>query len=307
MPVQWLGMRQSPHWVLNAAFVDRSLMRHKLSYDLFRSLSSTNGPRFASASRFVEVNLNGRYLGVYLLMERVDRALLNLDRFDTNATEHACIYKAIDHGADFQRFGHGSYEQREPDPLVLPYWNPLDQLNRFVATGDDSQFFDPAQGIASRLDLDATIDFHLLVLLTSNMDGYDKNFIIARDAPQPNHSLPRFFFVPWDYDATFGRTWNGDYFRPTAWHSNHLFERLLTNAGYRQKFGARWRQLRQHEFSLQTINHLIDQNVQTLGPAADRDHARWRGLSMQDDVSQMQQWLEQRLSWLDKEIARRTG
>ena len=34
-PVRWLGMRESSHWVLNAAFVDRSLMRHKLSYDLF--------------------------------------------------------------------------------------------------------------------------------------------------------------------------------------------------------------------------------------------------------------------------------
>src|SRR5262245_17296540 len=39
-PAQWLGMRESVHWVLNAAFVDRSLMRHKLSYDLFRSLSA---------------------------------------------------------------------------------------------------------------------------------------------------------------------------------------------------------------------------------------------------------------------------
>src|SRR5262249_2764167 len=158
-----------------------------------------------------------------------------------------------------------SYEQREPDPLVLPYWKPLDQLNRFVASTDDAQFFDQAKGIASRLDLDNTIDFHLLVLLTSNMDGFDKNFIIARDAPLPTRPPPRFFFAPWDYDATFGHTWNGMPFRPTAWHTNHLFERLLSNAAYRQKFGARWRQLRQREFSLETINRMIDQNVQTLG------------------------------------------
>ncbi len=32
-PAQWLGMRPSTQWVLNAAFVDRSLMRHKLSYE----------------------------------------------------------------------------------------------------------------------------------------------------------------------------------------------------------------------------------------------------------------------------------
>lgn len=46
-PVRWLGMRESAQWVLNAASVDRSLMRHKLSYDLFRSLSTNGNRRFA--------------------------------------------------------------------------------------------------------------------------------------------------------------------------------------------------------------------------------------------------------------------
>jgi len=115
-PVRWLGMRESPHWVLMAATVDRSLMRHKLSYDLFRALSVSNAPRFAAASRFIEVNLNGKYHGAYLLMERVDRAMLQLRRYDSNAPHQATIYKAVDHAANFDRLGHGGYEQREPGP-----------------------------------------------------------------------------------------------------------------------------------------------------------------------------------------------
>src|ERR1051325_5557826 len=39
-PASLLGMAPSVHWVLNAAFIDRSLMRHKLSYDLFLAMSS---------------------------------------------------------------------------------------------------------------------------------------------------------------------------------------------------------------------------------------------------------------------------
>jgi hypothetical protein len=307
LPVRWFGMRESAHWVLNAAFVDRSLMRHKLSYDLFRSLSRTNAPRFAAASRFVEVNLNGTYKGVYLLMERVDRAMLALKRYDTNASEHAALYKAIDHAANFTRLGHSGYEQREPDPLVRSYWGPLDSFNRFVTTTDDQDFFNPLQGITARLDLENTIDFHLLVLLTSNMDGFDKNFLLARDAPQANSPPPRFFFVPWDYDATFGRTWNGAPFQPSAWLANHLFERLLSNPDYRKKFAARWKQLRQHEFSLPVIYRMIDENAERLGPAIERDHARWRGRSFQQDVAEMKQWLEQRVNWLDREIPRRTN
>jgi hypothetical protein len=140
-PVRWLGMRQSADWVLNAAFVDRSLMRHKLSYDLFRSLSVSSAPRFAAASRFVELNLNGKYHGAYLLMERVDGALLELRRFDSNALHHACIYKAEDHVANFDRLGHAGYEQREPDPLVREYWGPLDRFNRFAGTTKEAEFF----------------------------------------------------------------------------------------------------------------------------------------------------------------------
>src|SRR5213594_1251840 len=57
-PVALLGLGESAHWVLNAAFVDRSLMRHKLSYDLFRLLSAPASKRFAAGSRFVELYLN---------------------------------------------------------------------------------------------------------------------------------------------------------------------------------------------------------------------------------------------------------
>ncbi len=314
-PVTWLGMRESAHWVLNAAFVDRSLMRHKLSYDLFRALSLPEAKRFAAASRFVEVSLNGRYHGVFLLMERVDRALLQLRPFNSNETAHACIYKAVDHGADFGRPGHGAFEQREPDPLTRPYWGPLDQLCRFTSRSQDAEFFDGRSGIATRLDLDNTIDFHLLLLLTSNMDGNDKNLIVARDGPVGGAPGPRFFFAPWDYDATFGRNWNATPVGPDEWVSNFLFDRLLGDRSYRAKFGARWQALRRTTFSAAALALMVDENVHALGAGAKRNMARWRTLdgpypdrlSFDEDVAQIREWIPARLSWLDRRIGQLTA
>lgn len=314
-PVRWLGMRESQHWVLNAAFVDRSLMRHKLSYDLFRSLSGEGGRRYAADSRFVEVNLNGRYHGAYLLMERVDRALLELRRFDSNAASQACLYKAVDHAANFGHPGRAGYEQREPDPSAREYWGPLEEFNRFVSRAKDGDFFQMETGIASRLDLDNVIDFHLLVLLTSNMDGNDKNFILARNAATPAAPSPRFFFVPWDYDATFGRNWEASRVATTAWLSNHLFDRLQSDYAYRQKFAVRWRRLRAREFSLANLGRMIDENVRTLGAAVLRNATRWKTLdgpypdrlTFEEDVLQMKEWITARTQWLDAEIARRGG
>src|ERR1043166_5171010 len=312
-PVRWLGMRESAHWVLNAAFVDRSLMRHKLSYDLFRSLSAPGAPRFASASRFVEVNLNGKYHGAYLLMERIDRAMLELRRYDSNAPNHAVIYKAVDHAANFDHLGHGGFEQREPAPLLGEYWGPLDRFNRFVSRTTDAEFFDPVKGIPARLDLDNAIDFHLLVLLTSNMDGIDKNLILARDEPVTNAAVPRFFFAPWDYDATKNRGTAAFVTEPTAWLSNRLFDRLVSGAGYRKKFAASWKQLRERQFSVQTIHRMIDENASTLGEAARRNTARWRTLNgpypdrlaFEEDLAQMKEWVVARVKSLDEEIERK--
>jgi len=314
-PAGLLGMRETAHWVLNAAYVDRSMMRHKLSYDLFRALSGPDAKRYAAASRFVEVQWNGKYHGAYLLMERVDAGMLEMRRFQSNEVNHAVIYKAIDHGADFSRPDHDAYEQREPDPLLREYWKPLDQFNRFVSGAADADFFHPTKGIHTRLDIGNAIDFHLLLLLTSNMDGYDKNLIIARKAPTTNAPTPKFFFVPWDYDATFGRNWNALPVETTVWLSNHLLERLLGNSEYRQQFAARWKQLRDREFSVKQIQRMIDDNARTLGDGARRNEARWDTLngqypdqlSFQQDIAEMKEWVAARVRWLDREIARRTS
>jgi spore coat protein CotH len=314
-PVSLLGMRTNAHWILNAAYIDRSLMRHKLAYDLFRSLSTPGNPRYAVASRFVNVTLNQRYHGVYLLMERVDRALLELHPYHSNDTSHACIYKAIDHAANFSRSGHAGFEQREPEPLTGVYWQPLDHFNRFVATSSPPDFDNPQAGIESRLDSGNATDFFLLVLLTSNMDGITKNFILARDISATNAHLPRFFFAPWDYDGTFGRNWDASPVEPTAWLSNHLFDRLLANPAWRARLASRWKQLREREFSLKTIHGMIDVNAQILGPTLPRNDNRWPAadgpyldkITFQKEIAQMKSWVEARLKWLDAEIPRRAG
>lgn len=314
-PAPLLGMRLRSHWVLNAAYVDRSLMRHKLSYDLFRSLGTTNRPRYAASSRFVEVYLNNHYNGAYLLMERVDRQLLQLRPFRSNDFSHACIYKAIDHAANFGAPGHAGYEQREPDAAAFPYWSPLELFNRFVTRTPATNFFLPEGGIAARLDLDNAIDFHLLVLLTSNSDGITKNFILARDGHETSPQRAKFFFVPWDYDGTFGRNWNAAPYPHDVWLTNNLFDRLLRDAGYRARFAARWRQLRERQFAVKTLHQMIEDNVRVLGAAAQRNAARWPTetgmypdrLTFAEDIAEMKAWVEARVKWLDQEIARRGG
>jgi spore coat protein H len=311
----WLGMPPNREWVLNAAFVDASMMRHKLSYDLFRAMGSETAPRFAASSRFVEVELNGRYHGVYLLMQPVDDLLVGLSPADKSDMTPAVIYKAVDHAANFAQPGHDGFEQRQPDPAIKESWGPLDDLYRFVSQAPDKEFFDPTLGIASRMDIDNAIDFHLLVLMTSNLDGITKNYNLVRRAVTATNPNPKFYFVPWDYDATFGRNWDGSMVDAKSWLSNRLFDRLLGNALYKTKYAQRWKALRSSLFTAENLSRMMDENVAALGPAALRNEKRWKNLNYANpqeltstyDVVQMKRWVPLRLKWLDTELARLTS
>jgi spore coat protein CotH len=247
-------------------------------------------------------------------MERVEGSLLGFTPKGQPSKAPAVLYKAIDHDANFSNPGHSGYEQREPSPEDQEYWGPLEDLNQFVATATDAEFTNAQSGIGSRLDVDNAIDFHLLVLFTSNMDGFDKNFILARDAASVAHPVPLFFFVPWDYDATFGRNWEGSPVEPTFWLSNNLFDRLLSHDVFRQKYLHRWQALRRRQFSVETVHRMIDDNARAVATTAQRNENRWtpiRGaesgsLAFTEDVTQMKEWVVARTRWLDEKIERQT-
>jgi spore coat protein H len=314
-PARLLDLREDQNWILQAAYVDRSLMRHKLSYDLFAALATPEAPRYAARSRFVEVYLNGRYRGVYLLMERVDGPLLRMRGYHASDAAHACLYKAVDHAANFDQSGHEGYEQFEPNPATRAYWKPLEEFNQFISTASDAEFFAPDTGIAARLDLANAMDFHLLVLLTSNSDGITKNYYFGRDGQASGPVKQRWFFAPWDYDATFGRNWDGWPYPHNHWLSNHLFDRLMRQESYRRQFAARWQALRQGVYSTASVRRRMDDNVRTLGEAVRRNIARWPTiggdypdeLTFEQDLAQMKTWIEKRGQWLDAEIARRAS
>jgi hypothetical protein len=60
-----LGMPKESDWVLYAPYTDKTLMRNFLAYAIAREMGG-----WAARTQFVEVVLNGEYVGVYVLMEK---------------------------------------------------------------------------------------------------------------------------------------------------------------------------------------------------------------------------------------------
>src|SRR5918999_1739531 len=64
--VSLLGLPADDDWILYAAYNDRTLVRNVLAYGTARWMG-----RYAARTRFVQLRLNGRYHGVYVLMEKL--------------------------------------------------------------------------------------------------------------------------------------------------------------------------------------------------------------------------------------------
>lgn len=67
-----LGMGAGKRWILLANALDESHMRNKLIYDFAREIESYAG--FAPDCEYVDLYLNGTYVGLYLLTEKIEIA-----------------------------------------------------------------------------------------------------------------------------------------------------------------------------------------------------------------------------------------
>lgn len=68
LKVSLLGFPKESDWILFAPYNDKSLMRDVLTYRIASDMG-----RYASRSKFCEVVLNGDYVGVYVLLEKIKR------------------------------------------------------------------------------------------------------------------------------------------------------------------------------------------------------------------------------------------
>ncbi|MGZ5472011.1 MAG: CotH kinase family protein, partial [Nitrososphaeraceae archaeon] len=108
-----LDFEDSKSFKLNPLKLDPSLMRIKLSYDIFNMLKDKDHMDIASKSEYVEVFVDNEYKGVYLLEERVNNKLFNLPKYKKKDLKHSVIYEAEETFANFTN-GIQGFTQKEP-------------------------------------------------------------------------------------------------------------------------------------------------------------------------------------------------
>lgn len=327
-----LGLNRSRKWVLESSFVEKSLMRPKLAFDLFRSFAGSGEPNNpAPRGRFTELYLDGHYQGLYLLLEHIDDDFLDLESFDKNEDHNALLYRAYNLNADFTAinsepevgplfrhfpdsrqladknrdpiFGwHSGFVQRHPEPERFgDYYQPLEEFVRFAALSTDSRF---QREIFTRLDMARYVDLWIFTQLLDDRDGLFQNRYFARH----RGAGKTWFFVPWDKDGVMGRGFDMARRPHDQWLVTPLFQRCFQIPVFRTALARRWFQLRrQGIITPQSLERAIDDTVQLIASAQQRNFAKWPPdmpqypdtATFSSEIEYMKEWLRRRIQWLD--------
>ena len=262
-----LGLRDNDgDWILDAAYRDQSFVRNIVSHDLYRLMrtyayideTGTKQGQSTIAGDAVEVIVNGSYEGVHILSERIDRKLLGLSKIEVPENESGerwdqvnfddpengtLIFKANRKHASFYdtRAVRDAWVQEYPKFEDTDRLDVLEETHNFVLNSTTDLF---VANIENYFDLSSLVDFYLLRMFAGNVDSFTKNYYLVRNKHQ------KWFFVPWDYDATYGISWDGSFREDSLefnWPSQNLLVcRLIKNPeiGFNEMVKARWDTLR---------------------------------------------------------------
>ncbi|MBQ6771913.1 MAG: CotH kinase family protein [Bacteroidales bacterium] len=311
----FLGLRSDDDWNLEAMWAQPLRLRDKVANELWMEMYSLSYAADEPEARpgirmeYADLFINGEYLGVYALTERMDRKQLQLKKY--NGELRGLLYKGNGSGAptfeSLPAFDNtldtwDNYEwvyPNESDTAIN--WSHLYSFTNFVMNASDNVF--NAQYNA-QFDKANAIDYFLFVNALQAMDNMGRNLFLARYKKSGTY-----FYLPWDLDAIWGLDTDGSQtHNAEGLMSNGFFDRLMHDCatnGFAASAQTRYNALRNTILTQDHIMQLIQNQYDELlqNGAYDREHEAWPDFTVDENqLTYMSEWLEARFAYLDAEI-----
>lgn len=327
-----MGMESNNEWALHGPFLDKTLMRNYMAMNISGELMD-----YAPDVRFCEVVLNGEYQGVYVMMETISRGDGRIEVEKPNNTKNVTGYIVeIDNNTSIPSTYVNSFtkytqilRKNSFFDIVYPGASLLtSELKDFIER-DMSSFekalysfdYDTAgYGFMRRVDVNEFVDYFILMEVflqhdTGNLSTYFYKSVEGLYKP-----------CVWDFNndleniSTIGE--DDFYIRKFVTVQAPWFTMMLKEEDFTDQIILRYRQLRKGILSDEYLRQYIDDTVDFLGPAVDRNFAVWgysfdpsnldlrnklhpderNPHSYEEAMSQMEDELFSRLEWLDEHI-----
>ncbi|MGL5328283.1 MAG: CotH kinase family protein [Peptostreptococcaceae bacterium] len=288
---QLLGMDKESDWVLNGPFADKSLMRNYIAYK-----TAENIMEYAPDVRFCEVfvvddnsnNLNKKhYKGVYMLTEKIKRSDDRVDILKSqNNIDETSFIIAKDrnrendifintYGKETYIYNYGiniKYPQKDLTPEKYDYISRF--INEFERVLYSDKFNDPVVGYEKYIDVDSFVDFYIINEFFYNTDAGLYSTYFYKNYNEKMKAGPI-----WDFNRAIGNNETVDMnvyeYKGFFMNSRSWFDKLIKDYKFSSKVVDRYKNLRKTYLSNEYLMNMIDENVDYLGDAIDRNFTTW--------------------------------
>lgn len=308
--VQFGNMRSDDDWVLDALYNEplriRSKSAHQLWLDIHDPHYLAQEPNAKSGIevQYVELFLNGQYIGIYTLSEQIDRKLLKLKHYDEGiegelykgyTLGEANSYTSLPPFNNAQRVWSGYY-YKYPNSEDTTDWQNLYDFTDFVINSSDSDF----ENVWNGFDQGNFFDYFIFINVLRAADNTAKNIYTGRyDSNSP------YFYVPWDLDGVFGTKYNGTFNNVTddIWSNNFHNRVIETNIGnYSEMISNRYFELREGLMHPDSLFERLNESYQLL--KANNVYTREALIFPnypfdQESLDITETWITERIAFLD--------
>ena len=301
-----LGMPKDRDWALVANYADKTLLKNFITY----KLSLWLGAEYIPNCDFIELYINSRYLGVYLITEtiKVDKDRVFFPQKKTSfLAEFDVHYKKNDQLIFLEE--HQKPVSVHYPKIALPATlkilkEHLDSLYTLIKNNQP----DPAT-LKKWIYLDSYFLFYWVQEFSENRDGnFDTSVFFTWTIGEPLKMGPL-----WDFDLAYNGHPNVLTQDPEKWFirnyywNNHLFK----NDAFKYEAYSYWKN---HRDIFEKVIDSLYVYSEKITDAAKNNFKRWPILddtnnkfhvqaytTQQDAIDSFKNWMTQRINWIDKE------
>lgn len=317
-----MGMESNSSWILHGPYLDKSLMRNYMWYNLSGQIME-----WAPDVRFCEVFLNGKYQGIYVMTEQIGmgEGRIAIQKFDGKSDVTSYIVCAdresvndvsyLDNFTSYAKRTNSKLEIKYPGakkltPDVVEYISK--DFSKFEKSLYSFDYDTELYGYENYIDAENFAEYFLINEITQNIDAGSYSTYFYKDV------RGKIKMCVWDFNNCCDnyieeeQSLAGFYMHDRPW-----FYMLSKDEKFMETVIDKYRELRNGILSDEAVKDYISSVRAYLGSAIDRNFIVW-GYSFEEDkdllaegrkigsyeeaVEQYEGRLLRRLGWLDKHI-----
>jgi hypothetical protein len=277
------------NWVLLANHADKTLVRNAVAF----KISELLGFEFTPSARFVDVVLNGQYLGNYMLTDQMEVAESRVPVQELDTTDITQPALSGGYLLEVDGFADGepvwfttnkalkvTVKSPKDDEIQIQQLNYIKKFTQdFENVLFSNNFDDPDTGYRNWVDTTSLINWYIASELTGNPDAFWSTYIYKY------RNIDRFYWGPlWDFDIAFNNDKRlGDavnkLMREAAHNPRTWIQRIWQDNWFKLAVNRRWTELINDEQLLEQLLDYIDETAALIDESQQQNFNRWKVLN----------------------------